>query len=100
MWQRRLQVPEWRQLGWMRRAERLFTVDERIVFKLFTTGDVFLDFLQRAREARMEHLPNPVLTSEEERLLGGNSSTDIINRPNVHLMEVIRWFLLDRARPQ
>ena len=103
-----LQVPEWRQLGWMRRAERIFKGGSRIVFKLFTTGDVFLGFLQRAREAGMEHIPNPehdrtladAMTSDEERLLGGDSTTDTINRPKAHLMELICWLLLDRPRPQ
>ena len=82
--------------------------DSHIVFQLFTTVNTSLDFLKRAWEAGMKHIRDPVydraladaMTNDEELLLGGVPSTDTINRPNVHLMDLIRWLLLNRARPQ
>ena len=103
-----LQVPQWKLLGWLRRAERVFAVDKGIVFRRFTKENVFHDFLKRARAAGMEHLPDhnhdrrleAAMCAEEELLFGGDSTTQTINRPNAHLMELVHWLLLDRPRPQ
>ena len=37
---------------------------------------------------------------EEVLLLGGDPSMNNRDRPNVALIELIRWFLENRARPQ
>ena len=99
-----LQVPQWKLLWWLRRAEKVFAAIKEIRRRSFTDENAFRDFLVRARAAGMVHLPDAnqdrrltaAMRAEEERLLGGNSTTETISRPHVHLMELVRWLLLDR----
>ena len=103
-----LRVPQWKLLGWLRCAEKVFADLNGIRRRNFTNAEAFRDFLVRARAAGMEHLPGvdhdrrlaAEMVAEEERLLVGDSNRETISRPNVHLMELVRLLLLDRPRPQ
>ena len=107
---RAVHVPEQELLGWMHRAERMFKGDRNNVFRFFTHRDVFLDFLKTARAEMMPYMPDPagdrelveIMMRDEVLLLGGSAtltSTQDMDRPNVVLVELIRWLLEDRARP-
>ena len=56
----------------------------------------------------MDYMPDPkddqalveIMTRDEVLLLGGDPSMNHRDRPNVALIELIRWLLENRARPQ
>ena len=103
-----LEVPPQQMVSWMKRAEQLFAKEVRIVWLPATTADTFIEWLVAARQARLEFVPADgagdaflaaQMCKDEHYLLGyvpGESKA----RTNAAPMELLRWLLLDKPRPQ
>ena len=100
-----LEVPLDEVVTWMKAAENMFAQDYSIVFNPCTKPETFHAFLVEARRIRLKCVP-PSCTGDEDlaaRMAQAESVLLGANRCNcavVDVVELIRWVLLDRPRPQ
>jgi hypothetical protein len=104
-----LKVPPAQQMvSWMKRAEQLFAKEVRIMWLPATRPDTFKEWLVAARQARLEFVPadgagDAFLAAqmcEDEHYLLGYVPGESKARTNAAPMELLRWLLLDKPRPQ
>ena len=105
-----LQVPQETLVEWMRDAEKLFASEVPIAWLEATQPETFrkwLDVARRRRPTALALVPPDASGDaqlaakmcKEERFLLGTQSTSTA-RPNAAVMELVRWLLLDKPRPQ
>ena len=105
-----LQVPQETLVEWMRDAEKLFASEVPIAWLEATQPETFrkwLDVARRRRPTALALVPPDAAGDaqlaakmcKEERFLLGMQSTSTA-RPNAAVMELVRWLLLDKPRPQ
>ena len=105
-----LQVPQETLVEWMRDAEKLFASEVPIAWLDATRPETFrkwLDVARRRRPTALALVPPDASGDaqlaakmcKEERFLLGMQSTSTA-RPNAAVMELVRWLLLDKPRPQ
>jgi hypothetical protein len=105
-----LQVPQETLVEWMRDAEKLFASEVPIAWLDATQPETFrkwLDVARRRRPTALALVPPDASGDaqlaakmcKEERFLLGMQSTSTA-RPNAAVMELVRWLLLDKPRPQ
>ena len=95
-------VPLVEVVAWMRAAESAFAEDERIVFNPFTKPGTFRAFLVDTRRRRLKYVP-PSSTGDEHlaaKLVQAEKVLPGADRCNCGVVELIRWVILDRPRPQ
>ena len=94
-------------VDWMKEAETLFSREVPIVWLHATRPSTFIAWLGAARLRRLAYVPPDAagdaqlaaqMCKEEHFLLGMPSTSTA--RPNAASMELVRWFLLDKPRPQ
>ena len=94
-------------VDWMKEAETLFSREVPIVWLHATRPSTFIAWLGAARLRRLAYVPPDAagdaqlaaqMCKEEHFLLGMPSTSTA--RPNAAPMELVRWFLLDKPRPQ
>ena len=94
-------------VDWMKEAETLFAREVPIVWLHATRPSTFIAWLGAARLRRLAYVPPDAagdaqlaaqMCKEEHFLLGMPSTSTA--RPNAASMELVRWFLLDKPRPQ
>ena len=96
-------------VNWLKRAEQCFAKEVHIVWLPAARPQTFVEWLGAARRARLEHVPPADvacdaqlaarMSKQEHYLLGYEPSTSMA-RPNAAAMELLRWLLLDKPRPQ
>ena len=89
-------------VAWLRAAESAFAEDKSIMFKPFTKPGTFLAFLVEARRQGLEYVS---LSSTGDRHLAAKMAQAeqvLIGADRCHcaVLELIRWFVLDRPRPR
>ena len=101
-------VPSDKIVGWMKEAETLFAREVTIAWLHATRPSTFIAWLGAARRRRLAFVPCDAagdaqlaaqMCKEEHFLLGyepGKSNA----RTNAAPMELLRWLLLDKPRPQ
>jgi hypothetical protein len=101
-------VPLDKVVGWMKEAETLFSREVPIAWLHATRPSTFIAWLGAARRSRLAFVPPDAagdeqlaaqMCKEEHSLLGyepGKSNA----RTNAASMELLRWLLLDKPRPQ
>ena len=103
-----LKVPPQQMVSWMKRAEQLFAKEVRIMWLPATRPDTFIKWLVAARQARLEFVPadgagDAFLAEqmcEDEHYLLGYVPGESKARTNAAPMELLRWLLVDKPRPQ
>ena len=104
-----LEIPPEQMVNWLKRAEQCFAKEVHIVWLPAAQPQTFVEWLGAARRARLEHVPPADdacdaqlaarMSKQEHYLLGYEPSTSMA-RPNAAAMELLRWLLLDKPRPQ
>ena len=103
-----LKVPPQQIVIWMKTAEQIFAKEVCIVWLQATRPETFVEWLGAARRARLEYVPadsaqDASLADKmclDEHFLLGYERSGSAARPNVAAMELLRWLLLDKPRPQ
>ena len=96
------------QVEWMKEAEALFAREVPITWLPVLRPETFMTWLVAARRAHLRHVPTDAAGDlllarqmcEEEHQLLGYCPTFSEARPNAAAMELVRWLLLDKPRPQ
>ena len=103
-----LKVPPQQIVIWMKTAEQIFAKEVCIVWLQATRPETFVEWLGAARRARLEYVPadsaqDASLADKmclDEHFLLGYERSGSAARPNAAAMELLRWLLLDKPRPQ
>jgi hypothetical protein len=96
------------QVEWMKDAEALFAREVPITWLPVLRPETFMTWLVAARRVHLRHVPADAAGDlllarqmcEEEHQLLGYCPTFSEARPNAAAMELLRWLLLDKPRPQ
>jgi len=101
-------VPSDKIVGWMKEAETLFAREVPIAWLHATRPSTFIAWLGAARRRRLAFVPCDAAGDaqlaaqmcEEEHFLLGYEPGKSNARTNAASMELLRWLLLDKPRPQ